>query len=97
MTDVGHEATFQAIRLLINQSDPEALLGIGAPEDEYDPEVNDLLTLVQGAEEITSASVSEIFNRWFGQSHWTANRQDDIAEVAARLEEMRGRHSSRGI
>jgi hypothetical protein len=28
-----------AVRVLINQYDPEGLLGMRAPEDEYDPEV----------------------------------------------------------
>ncbi|MFI7106768.1 hypothetical protein ACIBK9_10710 [Nonomuraea sp. NPDC050227] len=37
-----------AVRVLINQYDPEGLLGMGAPEDEYDPEVRDLTALVRG-------------------------------------------------
>ncbi|MGI8333720.1 hypothetical protein ACRYCC_27550 [Actinomadura scrupuli] len=89
MADMDHAATFRAVRTLINQHDPEGLLQVSAPEDEYDPEVEDLVALVQGDVEITSTSVSEIFNRWFGSSHWIANEQDDITEVAARLEEMR--------
>jgi len=36
-------AYFLAARTVVNREDPAGLLGFGAPEDEYDPEVEDLI------------------------------------------------------
>jgi hypothetical protein len=36
-------AFFLAVRTVVNREDPVGLLDAGAPEDEYDPEVGDLI------------------------------------------------------
>ncbi|MEV0236335.1 hypothetical protein [Nonomuraea sp. NPDC050786] len=80
-----------AVRLLINQYDPEGLLEMGAPEDEYDPEVGDLAALVCGEEEITADAVGSIWNRWFDDvSDWCVRQPEQVSEVAAGLERLRG-------
>ncbi|MEU6715771.1 hypothetical protein ABZ897_30265 [Nonomuraea sp. NPDC046802] len=79
-----------AVRALINRYDPEGLLGMGAPEDEYDPEVGDLTTLVCGREEITADAVGSIWNRWFNDvSNWCTRQPEQVREVAAALEKLR--------
>ncbi|MBB2914388.1 hypothetical protein FHS43_005700 [Streptosporangium becharense] len=81
-----------AVRVLINRYDPEGLLGMGAPEDEYDSEVGDLTALVRGEEEITADAVCAVWNRWFDDvSDWCTRRPEQVGEVAAALEGLRGR------
>ncbi|GAA2988819.1 hypothetical protein [Streptosporangium longisporum] len=81
-----------AVRALIDRYDPEGLLGMGAPDDEYDPEVRDLTALVRGGEEITADVVGSVWNRWFnGVSDWCTRRPEQVREVAAALEDLRDR------
>ncbi len=65
---------------------------MGAPEDEYDPEVRDLTALVRGEDEITAGAVGSVWNRWFnGVSDWCTREPEQVDEVAAVLERLRGR------
>jgi len=43
MLVVELSAYFLAARTVVNREDPVGLLGMGAPEDEYDAEVKDLI------------------------------------------------------
>jgi hypothetical protein len=62
-----------------------------APEHEYDPEVRDLIALVCGEEEITADAVGSVWNRWFDEvSGWCTRKPDQVNEVAAALERLRG-------
>ncbi|MCG5217306.1 hypothetical protein [Streptosporangium sp. KLBMP 9127] len=86
-----------AVRVLITRYDPEGLLGMGAPEDEYDPEVRDLAALVDGSEEITADAVGSIWNRWFNMaSNWCTRQPEQVVEVAAALERLRGQRQRSG-
>ncbi|MFI6905331.1 hypothetical protein ACIBKY_29000 [Nonomuraea sp. NPDC050394] len=81
-----------AVRALIKGYDPEGLLSMGAPDDEYDPEVRDLVALLGGGEEITPDAVRTIWNKWFDNgSDWCAREPEQVSEVAAALERLRGR------
>ncbi|WP_188192029.1 hypothetical protein [Nonomuraea sp. SYSU D8015] len=81
-----------AVRALINRYDPEGLLGMGSPEDEYDPEVGDLTTLVCGEEEITANTVGSVWNRWFNDvSDWCTRQPEQVSEIADALERLRDR------
>lgn len=53
------------VRRVVDAADPEGLLDLGAPPDEYDPEVEDLTRLVQHGH-VTVHSVLEVWERWFG-------------------------------
>ncbi len=56
------------VRRVVNAADPEGLLDLGAPADEYDPEVEDLTRLVQHGD-VTTKSVQNIWERWFGSGN----------------------------
>lgn len=56
-------AYFLAARTVVNEVDPIGLINIGAPDDEYDPEVEDL---IRWREPLTPERVAEVFIRWFG-------------------------------
>ncbi len=53
------------VRRVVDAADPEGPLALGAPLDEYDPEVDDLTRLVQHGE-VTADSVLAVWERWFG-------------------------------
>lgn len=59
---------FVQLRTIVNQHDPVRLLSLGAPEDEYEPEVKTMI--VQLSIEMTEAEVHDLvyqeFLSWFG-------------------------------
>jgi hypothetical protein len=57
---------FLRAREVINREDPVGLLALGAPEDEYDPEVRDLISRPTA---VTRARVREVFLKWFGEDN----------------------------
>lgn len=70
----------------MNDLDPEGLIALEAPEDEYDPEVSDLVDLILGGRPVSGRAVSEIWIRWFGlDAADVAARQDDLHQLAERL------------
>ena len=74
---------FLAVREVVNAEDPADLLSGGAPEDEYDPEVE---AIVARREAVSADDVAEIFQEYFGEDarldHATAER---IARAVAAL------------
>lgn len=67
-----------AVRAVVNEQDPIGLLELGAPEDEYDPEVGDLAELEVP---ITAQEVIGVFLRWFGST--TGRIEPGVAERIA--------------
>ncbi len=80
-------ARFLAVREVVNREDPVGLLGAGAPEDEYDPEVEDLIKW-RGA--VTAQQVAAVFLHWFGQSG--AMPSGIAARIADGINHARARH-----
>jgi hypothetical protein len=56
-------AYFLAARTVVNREDPVGLLALGCPDDEYDPEVQDLTKRA-----VTADQVNAVFLHWFGES-----------------------------
>jgi len=56
-------AYFLAVRAVVNRENPVGLIHLGAPEDEYGPEVADL---IKWRKAVTAEEVSAVFLRWFG-------------------------------
>ena len=54
---------FLAVRTVVNREDPVGLLDAGAPQDEHDPEVGNLIKL---HEAVAAEQVSAVFLRWSG-------------------------------
>jgi hypothetical protein len=80
-------AYFLAARAVVNREDPVGLLDVGAPEDEYDPEVRDL---TESREAVTAEQVRAVFVRWFGASG--AMPPETAARIAGRINEARAQH-----
>jgi hypothetical protein len=64
------------IREIIDRYDPEGLLAMGSPEDEYEPEAHDLVRFVLGTQEPTRESVDFVWHRWF-----SVDLQPDVADA----------------
>lgn len=64
-----HDNAFSATRDVVNNHAPIGLIDMGAPTDEYEPEVNDLVRMVLGVGPIDDATVDEVWVRWFGDSY----------------------------
>jgi hypothetical protein len=64
-----------AVRDIIDRYDPESLLAMGAPDDEYEPEAHDLARFVLGTRTPTREAVQAVWRRWF-----SADLRPDIAE-----------------
>jgi hypothetical protein len=58
----------KAVAGVLRQHDPISLIGMGAPDDEYDPEVGTILPRLREAtsESDVSRIIHEEFVRWFG-------------------------------
>jgi hypothetical protein len=80
-------AYFLAVRGVVNREDPIGLLDLGAPDDEYDPEVADLIKWRQA---MTAEQVTAVFLRWFGNSG--ALPFGMAARIASGINEARARH-----
>jgi hypothetical protein len=84
---MDRSAYFLAARIVVNREDPVGLLGMDAPEDEYDPEVKDLVKW-RGA--VTADQVRAVFLRWFGESGGMPS--DMAARIADGVNQARARH-----
>jgi hypothetical protein len=84
---VERSAYFLAVRTVVNREDPVGLMNLGAPEDEYDPEVADL---IKWRKAVTAEQVSAVFLRWFGGS--SPMPSDMAARVADGINQARARH-----
>jgi hypothetical protein len=81
-----YDDAFAAVREVINRHDPEGLIEIGAPADEYDPEVADLVRLVLGVDRPTPEAVLTVWEKWFsGLPSMPPERATSIAQELAEL------------
>jgi hypothetical protein len=63
-----HQVLVAAVERAINEADPIGLLEIGAPADEYAPEIGTIVPRLASAErpEDVTTLLHEEFIRWFG-------------------------------
>ena len=96
-TVVDRSAPFAQVLEVVNYYDPENLLAIGAPADEYECEVHDLSVRIRSGEPMTSDVVRTVWERWFGPGSCLSARMidDDLEEFASRLDAVRRQFSGR--
>ena len=63
-----YEALVSAVTVAVDSADPIGLLRIGAPCDEYEPEVGSIVPRVAKAADLAEVHriIHEEFGRWFG-------------------------------
>jgi len=80
------------VRDILNRRDPEGLLELGAPEEEYDPEAEEIAGRLRGGgQPLTPHVLVEVWERWFGPSSsydGTAHAHE-LATLAAELNTLR--------
>ncbi|ATW24576.1 hypothetical protein [Candidatus Formimonas warabiya] len=64
----GYLREFLRIREAVNSVDPIGLINGGAPVDEYDPEVRDILIVIPNAktQQELAEMIYKVFVKWFG-------------------------------
>jgi hypothetical protein len=63
-----HKVVFANVRYIVNTYDPVGLVAGGAPDDEYDPEVGRIVTLLrlESDREVLASKIVAIFAQAFG-------------------------------
>lgn len=77
-----------AVLRVIGEHDPEGLLDIGAPADEYMPEAAHFARLMSENHTMTAALVTEVWTHWFGSGSQlvTAASAQELEQLATQLE-----------
>ena len=76
------------VRAVIDALDPEGLLKMGAPDDEYGPEALDFANRIAEGEVMTSEVVQRVWVRWFSADCGLV--QQALADaIAERLRDLR--------
>jgi hypothetical protein len=67
-TKADYERAFAVVTRVVHEWDPYGLIEVGAPSDEFDPEVRDIIPRLAEIRSPLDASelLSEVFGRWFG-------------------------------
>lgn len=68
------------VQAVVNAADPEGLLALGAPDDEYGPQVGEL-TRRLSARQITAADVLEVWVARFGPDTWLADHPQAVDQL----------------
>lgn len=73
---------------VLNEHDPEGLLAMGAPADEYKHEAVHLARLASENRTITAEVVTEVWDYWFGHEGSFTERASpqDLNQLAAQLD-----------
>ena len=76
---------YSNVSRLLREADPIGLIAMGAPDDEYDPEVSTILPRLREANAAVDVQriVHEEFVRWFGTD--IAGPITDYADIAERM------------
>jgi hypothetical protein len=76
---------YSNVSRLLREADPIGLIAMGAPDDEYDPEVSTILPRLREANTAVDVQriVHEEFVRWFGAD--IAGPITDYADIAERM------------
>lgn len=72
------------VKTAIDELDPEGLLGMGAPADEYDPEIDDFVRQIAGGASMTLEVVTKTWERWFDTCS-AAQRPEVMSRLAVAL------------
>lgn len=78
-----------AVREILNREDPIGLIGIGAPADEYDPELREILPKVKECKSVESlvTMIHAVFVKWFDKETAGAREISFYCSKSVRVEE----------
>ncbi|TKV57010.1 hypothetical protein FDO65_19535 [Nakamurella flava] len=76
------------VQTVITAADPEGLLALGAPDDEYSAQVGELTRRLR-ARSITAADVLEVWVARFGPDTWLADHPQAVDQLVRALNDVR--------
>jgi hypothetical protein len=81
----AYKQLYEDARAILNRHDPMGLIAIGAPDDEYEPEVGTILPRMSSARGAAGveAIMAEEFLRWFSETFPPGSLRDAAADVWA--------------
>lgn len=81
---------FGAVLVVLTRVDPEGLLAIGAPADEYAFEADELAGRLRDGRPVTTEVLVEVWERWFGPDSGYVRRtsMSQVAKLAAELDAL---------
>jgi hypothetical protein len=82
-----YETVWTETHRIVNAADPEGLLKLGAPDDEYDDAVGMLTRHLLGGKQISQKELDS----WFSANYGLRASTEDIAEIVIQMEELRTR------
>jgi predicted transcriptional regulator YdeE len=91
MEDQQSPSLLAAVIAVLGAHDPEGLVELDVPAEEYDLEAEEFVGLLTRGVEITSAVVVDVWERWFGpeSGYVTHASPAEIARLAADLNALR--------
>ncbi len=72
------------IDAILVEIDPERLIAMGAPKDEYEPEVKDIYARILKGEQVTAEMIRNVWQRWFGNATNADGTVEKIVSVPMR-------------
>lgn len=57
--------TYEKVEKVINRHDPLGLLKMGAPKDEYEPEITELVNRSNNQSNLDWQDITKVFESWF--------------------------------
>ena len=85
-----HWETWVAVKQAVDSADPESLLGMGCPDDEYDDVVEYFTGMVLGNEEVTTEGLIA----WFMDRYGSEASPDAVADLHASVVAIQARIST---
>ncbi len=80
---------FLGLRNIINKIDPIGLISLHCPDDEYDPEVNEILKIIPDSRSVQQLAdmIHSVFIKWFDPQ--LAKNYEDYHRIAELIWETR--------
>lgn len=87
----GRQPYFREALQIIRRHDPEGLMDLGAPPDEYAPEAEDFARLLASGASITPEVTRDVWEGWFGPGSGFVEYGGPaaIAALAQELQDLR--------
>ncbi|WP_409274603.1 DUF1871 family protein [Neobacillus sp. SCS-31] len=75
------------VKEVIDEWDPIGLLGMGCPDDEYDPEIKDIVKRLSNSNsvDVLTKEIQEVFIKWFGEHLSTRDCLSAAQKILVRM------------
>lgn len=74
---------------MLSREDPEGLLALGAPADEYAVEADDIARWLRDGRPVDADVLIEVWERWFGRVSEFVRLESRVRKLATELDGLR--------